>query len=198
MASASTERQPRGRRRMSTEREPAPGPGDPADEMLPSVRTAIGELGISATVIACDPNLPDSRAFGEQHGMPLHRIANTILLASRRGGERCGVFVVPADARLDVNGRAKRLMGASKVSFASHDQTHELTGMELGSVSPFGLPAGLAIFVDERVLSNSFVVVGSGVRRSRLQIPSSAFRLIPEAELVTGLSLPVEEDDRAL
>ena len=89
----------------------------------------------------CDPALADTAQFCEAYGIPLERSANTILVASRRPE---GHFAACSGAgyhpKLDVNGLVRQKLGVRKVSFADAQQTKELTGMEIGGVTIFGLP----------------------------------------------------------
>ena len=49
--------------------------------------------------------------------------------------------LVLATTRLDVNGVVRKRLGVKKASFASADETAEMTGMQIGGVTPYGLPA---------------------------------------------------------
>jgi Cys-tRNA(Pro)/Cys-tRNA(Cys) deacylase len=52
----------------------------------------------------------------------------------------------------------------SRLTIASADEVKEVTGYEIGAVSPFGLPNPLPILVDEGVLSQPAISLGSGIR----------------------------------
>jgi len=58
------------------------------------------------------------------------------------------------------------------------------TGMEYGGITPVGLPAGWPILVDERVNATDLVVIGSGVRRSKLVVPGALLATLPGAEVI--------------
>ena len=66
--------------------------------------------------------------------------ANTIVVAARKEPGVACACVVLATCRLDVNHAVCDLLGVRKASFASAEQTRELTGMMIGGVTPFGLP----------------------------------------------------------
>ena len=119
----------------------------------PAVRDALGALGIAYEVVACDPALADTAAFCAAYGFDPEDSANCIVVASRRPAGRHLVALVLATTRLDVNGRCCELMGVRRASFAPLEQTAELTGMEIGGVTPFGLPDALQpVRVDAAVL----------------------------------------------
>ena len=61
------------------------------------------------------------------------------------------------------------------------------TGMEYGGITPIGLPADWPIYVDEAVASTPRVVIGSGIRRSKLTLPGAALASLPGAVVLPGL-----------
>jgi prolyl-tRNA editing enzyme YbaK/EbsC (Cys-tRNA(Pro) deacylase) len=156
----------------------------------PSVRTALEAVAVEYDVMACDPDLADTAAFVEAYGIPLDRSANTILVSSK-GAEPISVAcVLLATTSLDVNNVVRREMGVRKASFARADPTRELTGMEIGGVTPFGLPADLPIYVDARVMEPDWVILGGGNRSSKLRIDPSALTRLPAVRVVEGLAVP--------
>jgi prolyl-tRNA editing enzyme YbaK/EbsC (Cys-tRNA(Pro) deacylase) len=96
--------------------------------------------------------------------------------------------VVLATTRLDVNGAVRRRLGARKVSFASADETRELTGMLIGGVTVFALPAGLPVWVDDAVMERETIVLGGGSRSLKIRVSPDALRGLPDVEIVTGLA----------
>jgi prolyl-tRNA editing enzyme YbaK/EbsC (Cys-tRNA(Pro) deacylase) len=143
------------------------------------VTAALDELGVAYEALPCDPALSDTEAYGAAYGVAPERLANTLLVASKRGERSVVACVVLADDRLDVNGAVRREMGATKVSFARGEQTAELTGMELGGVAPFGLPDAVRVLVDTRVLDRDWVIVGGGSRAVKLRVDPAVFRDAP-------------------
>ena len=59
--------------------------------------------------------------------------------------------------------------------------------MEYGGITPIGLPADWPIYVDEAVASTPRVVIGSGIRRSKLTLPGAALASLPGAVVLPGL-----------
>ncbi len=155
----------------------------------PAVGDALRVLGIDHEVVACDPALADTAAFCAAYGFDLEDAANCIVVASRRPPGVHLVALVLATTRLDVNGRCCQLMEVRRASFASPEQTAELTGMEIGGVTPFGLPASLQpVRVDAAVPARRRVVVGGGDRSVKLVIESTALVRPPLFEVVDGLA----------
>ena len=92
-----------------------------------------------------------------------------------------------ADTRADVNTLVRKLLDVRKCSFLPMDRAVEETGMEYGGITPFGLPAGWRVLVHEALLEEPVVVVGSGVRRSKLLVPGRLLADLPGAEVVPDL-----------
>ena len=142
-------------------------------------------------VAPIDPTLADTAAFCAEYGVAMDDSANCVVIAGRRGGEtRYAACLVLATMRADVNGVVRRRIDARKASFAPMEDAVTLTGMEFGGITPIGLPAPWPILVDAAVLARDVVVIGSGLRRSKLALPSSALAELPNAEVLELASAP--------
>lgn len=147
--------------------------------------------GLAFEVMECDPELADTARFCEAYGIPLENSANAILVASRKPEGHHAVCVVLATTRLDVNGTVRQKLGVRKVSFASADLTRELTGQEIGGVTIFGLPDGLPVWIDSRVLDRDWVIVGAGSRSAKIKLDPTQLVGIPGYEVVEDLAMTV-------
>jgi prolyl-tRNA editing enzyme YbaK/EbsC (Cys-tRNA(Pro) deacylase) len=158
------------------------------DLLAPPVERALRELdGLDgeAKVAEIDPELADTAAFCERYGVALEESANCVIVAARRGGETRHVAVlVQASTRADVNGAVRRHLGARKASFAPREEAVGLTGMEYGGITPIGLPESWPVLVDEAVAAAPFVVIGSGLRRSKLALSGAALARLKAAEVL--------------
>jgi len=152
------------------------------------VAAALSALGTEFEVLECDPAFADTAAFCERYGWPLSNSANTILVASRRGPQRYAACVVAADRKLDVNQRVRRYLEIPKMSFASAEETVEITGMEIGGVTVFGLPDDLPLLVDEALMELEYVIVGAGSRSAKIKASPQILDSLPHADIVEGLS----------
>jgi prolyl-tRNA editing enzyme YbaK/EbsC (Cys-tRNA(Pro) deacylase) len=167
---------------------------DRPDLLAPSVATALAELGgklpVDAVGVAeIDPGLADTAAFCERYGVPLGESANCVVVAGRRDGQvRFAACVVLATTRADVNGMVRRLLDVRKASFAAVETAVAETGMEYGGITPIGLPVGWPVYVDAAAAAVSLVVVGSGIRRSKLILPGAALGNLPGAVVAEGLA----------
>lgn len=136
-----------------------------------------------------DPELADTAAFCAAYDVNMDDSANCVVIAGRRGDvTRYAACVVLATTRADVNGLVRKRLDARKASFAPMDEAVALTGMEFGGITPIGLPAPWPIFIDAAVLGRDVVVIGSGLRRSKLALPSAALADLHGAEVIDGLA----------
>jgi prolyl-tRNA editing enzyme YbaK/EbsC (Cys-tRNA(Pro) deacylase) len=141
-------------------------------------------------VVEIDPGLADTAALTAAYDLPLEASGNCVVVGGRRGGEqRVAACVVRADTRADVNNLVKRTLDVRKASFLSMDQAVAETGMEYGGITPLGLPEGWRLLVDQRLTTEPVVIVGSGVRRSKLLLPGEALAALPRAEVVERLGI---------
>jgi prolyl-tRNA editing enzyme YbaK/EbsC (Cys-tRNA(Pro) deacylase) len=162
-----------------------------ADLVAPPVAAALAVFSAVADVLAAaiDPAVADTAAFCEQYEVAMDESANCVVIAGRRGERTTyAACMVLANTRADVNGVIRRLLGARKASFAPMDDAVALTGMEYGGITPVGLPADWPIFVDAAVAGTDRVVIGSGLRRSKLSLPGAALGQLPGAQVVDGLA----------
>lgn len=152
------------------------------------MRAQLAALGLAHELLPCDPALADTAAFCEAYGVAPEDSANTIIVVGKGDPPSYVACVVLASTRLDVNKAVRKRLGVRKASFASADETRDLTGMLIGGVTPFGLPDGLPVWVDQRVMERPEVVLGGGSRSLKLRVAPSALLSLPTAEVVEGLA----------
>jgi prolyl-tRNA editing enzyme YbaK/EbsC (Cys-tRNA(Pro) deacylase) len=154
---------------------------DRPDLVAPPV-TAVAAGFPEFRVAVIDPALADTAAFCESYDVAPGSSANCVVIVGRRGGEtRYAAVMVLATMRADVNGVIRKELDVRKCSFAPMDEAVALTGMEYGGITPIGLPDGWPILVDEAVVAAGDVVVGSGLRRSKLLLPAAQLLRLPNA-----------------
>jgi len=158
---------------------------DPAEL---GVRQQLDELGIEHEIVACDPDLADTAAFCDAYGYAPEDSANTIVVAGKSTPPVYAAGVVLATTRLDVNGVVRRRLGTRKASFASADETKELTGMLIGGVTAFGLPPSIPVWVDAAVMERPRIVLGGGSRSCKLVVAPSALLRIAGVDVVDQLA----------
>jgi prolyl-tRNA editing enzyme YbaK/EbsC (Cys-tRNA(Pro) deacylase) len=162
---------------------------DSPELLAPATAAALGarEPADAAGVLvsAIDPALADTAAFCEHYEISMADGANCVIVQARRG-ERTwyAACLVRGSDRADVNGVVRRHLEARKLSFAPMDAAVELTGMEYGGITPVGLPADWPILVDRSVAGHERLIVGSGIRGSKLLVSGAFLASLPNAEVL--------------
>lgn len=160
-----------------------------AQQVDSRVREGLDRLGIAYEVVECDPDFADTAQFCERYGFPMETSGNTIIVVGKSEPRVYCACVVQATRRLDVNHKVRDLLRVRRASFASADETRELTGMEIGGVTAFGLPADLPVYLDPHLRDVEYVILGSGTRHGKLRIAPGELSRIPNAAFVEGLTL---------
>jgi prolyl-tRNA editing enzyme YbaK/EbsC (Cys-tRNA(Pro) deacylase) len=140
-----------------------------------TVVDAVEKLGLPFESIDIDPEFADTAAFCEKYGYPVEQSCNTIIVASKKEPKQFVACVVLAHTKLDVNKRVTELMGVSKASFASAEEMMALTGMQVGGVTPLSLPAGLPLYIDDRIMATDWIILGGGGRSLKIKISPEVF-----------------------
>ena len=166
------------------------------DEIERRVRDTVAGLD-GVEVIDCDPALADTADFCAAYGYELDDSANAIVVVGKADPPVFAACVVLATTRLDVNRTVRKRFGVRKASFASAEETRALTGMLIGGVTAFGLPADLPIWVDAAVMARPSVVLGGGSRSWKVRVAPEQLRKLTGTEVVDGLAAPAEPADRA-
>jgi prolyl-tRNA editing enzyme YbaK/EbsC (Cys-tRNA(Pro) deacylase) len=136
-------------------------------------------------VSAIEPDLADTAAFCEHYDIGLDVSANCVVVEARRADRVWyAACVVLATTRADVNGIVRKHLGARKISFAPMDDAVTLTGMEYGGITPVGLPADWPLLIDANVVEQERVVIGSGIRGSKLLAGTEVLATLPNAEVL--------------
>ncbi|HUJ14281.1 MAG TPA: YbaK/EbsC family protein [Thermoanaerobaculia bacterium] len=155
--------------------------------MHESVERAAESLGIEYELLHCDPNLADTEAFCANYDIPRENAANAILVASKSEPKQYAVCLVLATTKIDVNHAVSKLLGVKRLSFATADETKDVTGQMIGGVTVFAL--NVPLYIDTRVMSAEYVIVGGGDRSSKLKIAPAELRKIPNAT-VADIAIP--------
>ncbi len=112
-----------------------------------------------------------------------------MVLEAKRGDKKWfAACVILASTRIDVNGVARRTLDAKKVSFAPMEEAVSQSAMEYGAITSVGLPDNWSILVDQAVADSEYVIIGSGVRGSKLAVPGSFFKTLPNVQVIEGLA----------
>ena len=167
---------------------------DRPDLLAPSTLAALEAAGLADRfgVVEIDPDHSDTAVNQEVYGLPPESLANCVVVGGKRDGvQRVAACVVLASTRADVNNLVKKILDVRKASFLSREQAVEESGMEYGGITPVGLPESWRVLLDARVVDQPVLVLGSGLRRSKIIVPGSVLAELPGAEVVEDLAHPL-------
>ena len=116
----------------------------------------------------CKDQFSDTQSFCDHYGFKIEDSCNAILLKSKKPNEFFALFCVLGSNRLDVNHKAKNLLNAKKISFASKEEAEGITNQIYGGISPLGLPNDINVFIDKKVMEREKVFIGGGNRVSKI------------------------------
>lgn len=155
----------------------------------PSVKGCLEKFGLQHRVFQCEPEWADTAVFCEKYGFAPEITSNTIITASKADPIKFAASVILATTKLDVNKKICQLTGVKRASFANAEQTLELTGMQIGGVTPFGLP-DIPLFIDALLMKASQLVLGGGNRTTKIILLPEELLKLPNAQVVEGLAMP--------
>ena len=159
--------------------------------MSMKVLESLKGAGATYEVIDCEPSFADTAEFCNHYGYSLDESANAILLEGKAESPIYALCVVLATTRINVNKVARKRLGTRKASFASAEITKELTGMEIGGVTPVGLPEDLPVWIDSLVMETPKVIIGAGSRSAKIYLSPDNLLRFPNTHIVDGLSMPI-------
>ena len=157
---------------------------------LPQIEAFLEASGLPYEIWPCDDSLADTAAFCAHYQVPPENSVNAILVRSKTTPEDMALCMVLATQRLDVNKVVRKRLGAKKASFAPPEETRAVTGMEIGGVTPIGLPPGLRVWVEATVMDLDYIILGGGNRTSKLKVPPAIFGMLPDCDIVAELAKP--------
>ncbi|MDO8363374.1 MAG: YbaK/EbsC family protein [Actinomycetota bacterium] len=163
---------------------------NPDEAVERQVRAALDATGEPFEIIPCDPDLADTAAFCAAYGYSLDASANTIVAIGKSDPPVFVACLALATTRLDVNGAVRRRLEVRKASFAPAADTIAITGMQIGGVTPFALPATLPIWVDAEITRREQIIVGGGSRSLKVLCPPRTLLALPNVTVVEGLATP--------
>ncbi len=150
-------------------------------------KQTIEKLGLEGILVAeIDDNYSDTATFCEAYQIDPDDCVNCVIVEAKRSDKSwLAACMVPATIRADINGIVRRELGARKISFASMDKAVNDSKMVYGAITPVGLPAGWPILVDGSVLDKKLVVIGSGVRNSKLLVSGKLLASLPGSKILS-------------
>ena len=151
----------------------------------PPASIALEKLNIPHQVFRHEKPLTSFEQAAEERKQRPEQIVRSILFQVRP--EEFLMVLVAGREQVDWR-KLRQLIGRSRVRMATEEEVLEVTGYRVGTVSPFGLKNQVKVLIDESVLQEEEVSIGSGVRNIAIIIKSADLRqALGESEIVSLL-----------
>jgi prolyl-tRNA editing enzyme YbaK/EbsC (Cys-tRNA(Pro) deacylase) len=142
-------------------------------------------LAASIYVAKINPDLADTALFCKAHDVDLAISTNCLIIEATRADRTWyAACLILATDMADINGVIRKHLNARKTSFAPIDIALKFTHMEYGGITPLGLPKEWPILIDGAVMKHDVVVIGGGIRGSKIAIKTTAFSLLPQSTIL--------------
>jgi Cys-tRNA(Pro)/Cys-tRNA(Cys) deacylase len=147
----------------------------------PPVARALAALDIPHRVFRHPGPVASLEQAAHERGQQPEQVVRSILFHLGQDEYVMALMAGPAQ----ISWRALRShLGQSRLTTASEAEVLAVTGYPLGAVSPFGLPRSLRVLIDEGVLAQEEVSIGSGVRGITVILRvADLLRALPKAEI---------------
>jgi len=121
------------------------------------VESMLTEQAVAFEVLRHEPVYTSQQAAAVR-GTPLSSGAKALIC---KGDERFVMFVLPADRKL-ASRAIRQARGWRKLRFATAEEVQGLTGLQPGSIPPFGSLFGLSTLCDSRLGENQTINFNAG------------------------------------
>lgn len=125
------------------------------------VTRALDQLGTPYTFFQHSGPVKSLEQAAEERGQQPEQIIRSILFRLRQ--DEYVMVLIAGPQQIDWKA-LRHYLGQSRITMAKPDEVLRVTGYTVGSVSPFGLPQPIRTLVDESVLAQDVISIGSGVR----------------------------------
>jgi prolyl-tRNA editing enzyme YbaK/EbsC (Cys-tRNA(Pro) deacylase) len=143
-------------------------------------------------VAEIDPTYAGGTELCEKYNINPKMGANCLIVEGIRGDKKTiAALLVPVGYKYDMNNTVRKALNARMVSVASLDYVLKETSMEYGSITPIGLPKNWLIFIDPLVIENENIIIGGGLKKSKIKIPTSILLSLPNVKVLEGLAKPI-------
>ena len=124
------------------------------------------QQNVAFTVLRHEPVFTSEQA-ATVRGTSLSSGAKALVL---KAGDGFLLAVLPADRKLDSK-KAREALGVKSLRFASKEEVMQLTGLEPGSIPPFGSLFGLKTYCEPALAENPSINFNAGDHTISVQMP---------------------------
>ena len=154
-----------------------------ASILHPAVRAALDAAGIAYESLECREEWADTAEFCANYSIDPREACNAIVVVLKTSPKQYAACLARADTKLDVNHRVAAEVAFKRLSFATAEETAQLSGQSIGGVTVVGLPPEIPILIDQRVMEQPRVIVGGGNRTSKIRLEPSQLTKLPRTRV---------------
>ena len=151
-----------------------------SEPVFQRVEQLLQQHGVAFDVLRHEPVYTSEEAAAVR-GTPLASGAKALIC---KGDERFVMFVMPADRKL-ASKAVRRARGWRKLRFANREEVQEMTGLEPGSIPPFGSLFSLPTLCDQRLAENETINFNAGDHCISVSMRYADFVKVESPELGT-------------
>jgi len=150
---------------------------------VPPASAALKELDIPHRIFRHENPVTSIEQAARERGQRDSQIVRSILF--RLSEEEFVMVLIAGSAQVSWKILRRRL-GSSRMTMATEDEVLAVTGYRIGAVSPLGLLNPLRVLVDESVLREEEISIGSGIRDVAIILKSTDLQqALKNAEVVS-------------
>ena len=129
----------------------------------------------------------DAEEIAELLGAPAVSVYKTLVVLPPAATGRFSkplLVIIPANKQLDLKKLAK-IVEAKKVKMAAHAEAEQLTGLQVGGISPLALlNKGFLMYIDQSVREQEQVYISSGQRGTQIILSAKDLLRVTQAKPV--------------
>jgi Cys-tRNA(Pro)/Cys-tRNA(Cys) deacylase len=127
----------------------------------PPVSLALEQLGVPHRVFVHDGPVTSLEQAARERKQRSEQVVRSIVFRLAKGEYLMVLMAGPGQISWSA---LRAYVGRSRLTTARREEVLQVTGYQLGAVAPFGLPGPMRVLVDESVLAQEEISLGSGVR----------------------------------
>lgn len=145
--------------------------------------TALQRFGAHFLIFQHNNKIRSLEQAAQERGQSPDQIVRSILFRINQGS----FLMVLMPGEKQISWRALRTyLGVRRLTTASPAEVQQITGYEIGAVSPFGLPGPLRILADPAIFTQTVISLGSGQKGYALILESKLIKeMISDLEIVS-------------
>jgi Ala-tRNA(Pro) deacylase len=150
------------------------------DRVFDRLQDWLKQNGVPFTVLRHEPVFTSEQAAAVR-GTPLASGAKALVM---KAGEKFVFLVLPADRKLDSR-KAREGLGVKALRFASKEEVQNLTGLQPGSIPPFGSLFGLPTYCDPALGENPSINFNAGDHAISIQMTYDDYIRVEKPQMIS-------------